>query len=127
MTPEGWGYYLPAYLLMALSWDESDIVGDAVVGALTHPRAREAAFTQVALDLGLEPEAVLAAHSERFEQRLSGLNAAEVDATRAVLAYLAERVDADNACFEIALPNAPRQALESWGLCDALTTWQRKR
>jgi hypothetical protein len=115
MTPEGWRYYLPAYLLMALAWDESNAVGDAVVGSLTHPRARKDAFTHVAHDLGLEPEAVLAAQSERFEQRMSGLTAAEVDAARAVLAYLAERVDDDHERMQVALPNLPRQALESWG------------
>jgi hypothetical protein len=31
MTPEGWRYYLPAYLLMALDWDEADAIGDATV------------------------------------------------------------------------------------------------
>jgi hypothetical protein len=114
MTPEGWRYYLPGYLVMALDWDEADAVGDAVVGALTHPRSREASFTRVAHDLGLEPEAVIATHSERFEERMSGLSAAELDAVRLVLEHLAERVEAANAPFQAQLPNGPREALESW-------------
>jgi hypothetical protein len=114
MTPEGWRYYLPAYLLIALAWDEGDIVADATVGTLTHPRARAESFTRVADDLGLEPEAVLEAHAKRFEQRISGLSDAEVGAARAVLTYLADRVDDDNARFSVELPNAPREALDSW-------------
>jgi hypothetical protein len=114
MTPEGWRYYLPAYLLMALDWPAADAVGDAVVGALTHPLSRSESFTRVAHDLGLEPEDVLAAHSERFEERISGLSAAELEAVRLVLAHLAERVEGRNAPFEAALLNGPREALESW-------------
>jgi hypothetical protein len=116
MTPEGWRYYLPAYVLMALDWEESDAIGDAVVGALTHPRAREASFTRVARDLGLEPEDVLAAHSSRFEERISGLSARELEAVRLVLEHLAARVEASNAPFEAQLPNGPREALDSWAL-----------
>ena len=116
MTPEGWRYYLPAYLLMALDWKESDAVGDAVVGALTHPRARVESFTRVANDLGLEPEEVLAKHSERFEARMSGLSADELAAVRAVLEYLAELVEATNAPFQAQLQNGPREALDSWAL-----------
>src|SRR5215210_5462243 len=114
MQPEGWRYYLPAYLLMALEWDEADVITDAVIGGLTHPRARAASFTRVAHDLGLDPEAVLAQHTERFEQRISGLTAAELGAVCAVLGYLAGRADQDNARFGVALPNAAREALESW-------------
>lgn len=114
MTPEGWRYYLPAYLLVALEWDEADVIADAVVGELTDPRARAASFHRLARDLGLEPETVLSEHTERFEQRISGLTAAELGAVRAVLLYLVGRADADNARFGVALPNAPREALESW-------------
>jgi hypothetical protein len=88
MTPEGWRYYLPAYLLMAFDRKDADVVGLAVVGALTHPRARVESFARVAHDLGLEPEAVLAAQSERFEERISGLSSAELGAVRPVLAHL---------------------------------------
>jgi hypothetical protein len=114
MTAEGWRYYLPAYLLMALEWDEAGAITDAVVGALTHPLRRPAPLHRVARDLGLEPETVLAQHTERFEQRVSGLTAAEGDAVRSVLLHLAQRADADNARFGLALPNAPREALEGW-------------
>lgn len=114
MTPEGWRHYLPAYLLMALEGDEAGAITDAVIGALTHPRARKAAFTRVARDLGLEPETVLAQHTERFEQRMSELTVVELRAARTVLVQLAMRADADNARFSVALPNAPREALESW-------------
>jgi hypothetical protein len=114
MTPEGWRYYLPAYLVMALDWEEADAIGDAVVGALTHPRSRSESFTRVAQDLGLEPEDVLATHGERFEERISGLSAAELQAVRLVLARLAEHVEAENAPFQTRLPNRPREALESW-------------
>jgi hypothetical protein len=114
MTPEGWRYYLPAYLLMALEGNEAGAITDAVIGALTHPRARKAAFTRVAGDLGLEPETVLTQQTERFDQRMSGLTAAELSAARIVLVQLAARADADNARFSVALPNAAREALESW-------------
>jgi hypothetical protein len=113
MQPEGWRYYLPAYVLMALDWEESDAVGDAVIGALTHPRARVESFTRVANDLGLEPEDVLTRHSERFEERMSGLSAGELEAVRSVLEHLAAQVDASNAPFQT-LPNGPREALDSW-------------
>lgn len=116
MTPEGWRYYLPAYLLIALEWEESDAVGDSVVGVLTHPRARVDSFTRVAQDLGLEPESVLAAHSARFEERMSGLTDAELEAVRGVLLHLAEHVEARNAPYQAQLPNGPREALESWRL-----------
>jgi hypothetical protein len=116
MQPEGWRYYLPAYLVIALDWRESDAVGDAVVGALTHPRARLESFTRVANDLGLDPDDVVAAHSERFEERLSGLSPTEVAAVRMVLEHLADRVEAENAPFQTRLPNGPREALESWAL-----------
>ena len=116
MTPEGWRYYLPAYVLMTLDWEESDAVGDAVVGALTHPRARVESFTRVANDLGLEPEGVLATHSERFEERMSGLSPGELEAVRAVLEHLGGLVEAANAPFQTQLPNGPREALESWAL-----------
>jgi hypothetical protein len=114
MQPEGWRYYLPAYLLIALDWEESDAVGDAVVGILTHPRGRVESFTGVANDLGLDPEDVLATHVARFEERLSGLSAAELDAVRRVLEHLADRVEAANAPYEDRLPNGPREALASW-------------
>jgi hypothetical protein len=73
-----------------------------------------ASFTRVAQDLGLEPEFVLATHSDRFEERFSGLTAAEVEAVRMVLLHLAEHVDSSNAAFAGPLPNRPREALESW-------------
>jgi hypothetical protein len=114
MTPEGWRYYLPAYLVMALDWDKADAIGDATVGALTHPRSRKASFTRVARDLGLEPEAVIAAHSQRLEERMSGLSAAELEAVRLVLEHLAKRVEAENVPFQKELPNRPREALQSW-------------
>jgi hypothetical protein len=99
---------------MALEWEEADAVGDAVVGALTHPRSREASFTRVAEGLGLDPEDVLAAHSERFDERMSGLSVAELEAVRFVLEHLAELVEAANAPYQSQLPNGPREALESW-------------
>jgi hypothetical protein len=114
MVPEGWRYYLPAYLLMALERDEADVITDAVIGALTHPRARAAAFARVAQDLDLDPEVVLDEHTERFEQRMSGLTAAELAAVRTVLVHLAQRADADNVRFGAVLPNAAREALGSW-------------
>jgi hypothetical protein len=101
---------------MALDWEESDAVGDAVVGALTHPRARQASFTRVAQDLCLQHEDVLAAHGERFEERVSGLSTAELQAIRLVLEYLAELVEAANAPYQSQLPNGPREALDSWAL-----------
>jgi hypothetical protein len=114
MTPEGWRYYLPAYLLIALEWNESDAIGDAVVGAVTHPRARVESYSRVATDLGLEPEAVLATHSDRFEERMSGLDEFELAAVRAVLEHIAELVDAENRRLGPGLPNDARTALESW-------------
>jgi hypothetical protein len=114
MQPEGWRYYLPAYLLIALDWEESDAVGDAVVGILTHPRGRVESFTRVANDLDLDPEGVLATHSKRFEERMSGLSAAELDAVRWVLEHLANLVEAANAPYQDRLPNGPRDALASW-------------
>jgi hypothetical protein len=114
MQPEGWRYYLPAYLVIALDWVESDAVGDAVVEALTHPQARVESFTRVANDLGLDPDDVIAAHSERFEERISGLSPAELDAVRLVLEHLVDVVEAANAPFQTELPNGPREALESW-------------
>jgi hypothetical protein len=114
MTPEGWRYYLPAYLLVALDWLEADAVGDAIVGALTHPRARVDTFTRVANDLSLKPEDVLAAHSRRFEERISGLSKAELEAVRLVLEHLAALVENQNAPYQASLPNGPREALESW-------------
>ena len=115
MTPEGWRYYLPAYLLIALQPDEADVIADAVVGALTHPRARTASFTRVAIDLELEPETVLAAHTKRFVERISGLTAAELEAVRAVLRWLAAWEDAAVERFEVVPPNSARAALDSWG------------
>ena len=114
MTPEGWRYYLPAYLLIALQPEEADAIGEAVVGSLTHPRARVDSFTRVATDLGLEPEAVLIEHSKRFVDRISGLTAAELEAARAVLEWLAAWEEARNARFGTALPNWAREALDSW-------------
>ena len=73
MAPEGWRYYMPAYLLIALQGKEADVVGDAVIGNLTHPRARADAFARVANDLGLAPEEVLSAQTERFVARFAGL------------------------------------------------------
>jgi hypothetical protein len=114
MQPDGWRYYLPAYLLIALDWDESDAVGDAVVGALTHPRAMAESFTRVANDLGLDPDVVIAQHSQRFEKRMAGLSPAELEAVRLVLEHLADRVEAENTPFQSRLPNGPREALASW-------------
>ena len=114
MTPKGWRYYLPAYLLIALQPDEADVIADAVVGTLTHPRARTASFTRVAIDLGLEPETVLAAHTKRFVERISGLTVAEHDAVRAVLHWLAAWEDAKDDRFAAAVPNSARAALDSW-------------
>lgn len=114
MTPEGWRYYLPAYLLIALEWKESDAIGDTVVFALTHPRARVESYSRVATDLGLEPEAVLATHSERFEERMSDLREDELAAVRAVLEHIAALVDAENERLAPGLPNDARVALESW-------------
>jgi hypothetical protein len=114
MTPQGWRYYLPAYLLMALDWEASDAVGDAVVGSLTHPRAREASYARVADDLNLDREEVLAAQTERFEQRMSGLSADELEAVRLVLEHLTGRIEAANAPFRVELPNDAREALDSW-------------
>lgn len=114
MTAEGWRYYLPAYLLIALEWETADAVGDAVVGALTHPRARTETYARVADDLGLECDEVLRAQTTRFEERVSGLDAAEIDAIRAVLGYVAERVDEQNSGLGGELPNDARAALESW-------------
>jgi len=114
MQPEGWRYYLPAYVLMALDWEESEAIGDAVVGALTNPRARVESFTRVANDLGLEPDDVIAAHSKRFEERMSGLAPGELEAVRLALEHLVDVVEASNAPFQTQLPNAPREALDSW-------------
>jgi hypothetical protein len=114
MTPEGWRYYLPAYLLIALEWKESDAIGDAVVFALTHPRARVESYSRVATDLGLEPEAALATHSERFAERMSDLREDELAAVRAVLEHIAAFVDAENERLGPGLPNDARVALESW-------------
>jgi hypothetical protein len=108
-------YYLPAYLLIALEWEAADAVGDAVVGALTHPRARTEAYARVADDLGLERDEVLRGQSTRFEERASGLDVAEIDAIRAVLGYVAERIDAQNSGLGGELTNDARAALESWG------------
>jgi hypothetical protein len=114
MTPEGWRYYLPAYLVIALQPDEAGAIADAVVGTLTHPRARTAAFTRVAIDLGLEPETVLAQHTGRFVDRMSGLTAAELEAVRAVLRWFAAWEDAAHARVDVAPPNSARAALDSW-------------
>ena len=114
MTPEGWRYYLPAYLLVALQPDEAGAIADAVVGTLTHPRARAAAFTRVAIDLGLEPETVLAQHTGRFGDRMSGLTAAELEAVRAVLQWFAAWEDGVQARVDVATPNSARAALDSW-------------
>jgi hypothetical protein len=114
MTPDGWRYYLPAYLLIALEWDEADAVGDAVIGNLTHPRDLSESYARVAHDLGLEPESVLRGQVARFEERLSGLGEAELQAARALLVYVAERIDADHRGLGHELPNAARVALESW-------------
>jgi hypothetical protein len=92
----------------------SDAIGDAVVGAVTHPRARVESYSRVATDLGLEPEAVLATHSDRFEERMSGLDEFELAAVRAVLEHIAELVDAENRRLGPGLPNDARTALESW-------------
>lgn len=115
MTPDGWRYYLPAYLLIALDRKEADAIGDALIGNLTHPRARAESFARVADDLSLDREEVLRAHSARFEERISELDSAEVDAARAVLGHLAAEVDAENSRLPGELPNDPRVALESWG------------
>jgi hypothetical protein len=45
---------------------------------------------------------------------MSGLSAAELKAVRLVLEHLEERVEAQNAPFQAALPNGPRDALDSW-------------
>lgn len=114
MTPEGWRYYLPAYLLLALDRQASGAIGDAVVGALTHPRARADLRGRVTADLAREPEDVLAEQSTRFEERVSGLSEPERDAVRAALEHLAEEVDAENESLDQGLPNDARAALESW-------------
>jgi hypothetical protein len=114
MTPGGWRYYLPAYLLIALQPEEADSIGEAVVGNVTHPRARIAPFTRVAIDLGLEPETVLAAQSKRFVERISGLTAMELEAVRAVLEWLAAWADARDDRFTRVSPNLAREALDSW-------------
>jgi hypothetical protein len=115
MTAEGWRYYLPAYLLIALDRKEADAIGDAVIGNLTHPRARAESYARVADDLGLEREEVLRAQTARFEERISGLDAAEVQAVRAALGYLAADIDAENGRLGRELPNDARTAVESWG------------
>jgi hypothetical protein len=114
MQPEGWRYFLPAYLLIALDWEEADAIGDAVVGALTHPSALADSYARVASDLGKPLDEVLEVQTARFDERISGLGEAEIEAVRDVLAFLAERVEDDNARFEGPLPNWPRAALESW-------------
>jgi hypothetical protein len=114
MTPQGWRYYLPAYVLIALEWEKADAVGDAVVGNLTHPRALAESYARVADDLGLEREEVLRGQTARFEERVSGLDHAEVEAVRAVLAYVAELTDSEHRRLGHELPNAARTALESW-------------
>lgn len=114
MTPEGWRYYLPAYLLIALEWEEADAVGEAVIGNLTHPRALADSYARVADDLGLEREEVLRGQTARFEERLSGLGGTEIQAARALLEYVAERIDAEHRQLGHELPNAARIALESW-------------
>jgi hypothetical protein len=73
-------------------------------------------FTRVANDLGLEPEDALTTHSERFEERMSGLSAGEIEAVRSVLEHLGELVEAANAPFQTQLPNGPREAVDSWAL-----------
>ena len=119
MTPEGWRYYLPAYLLIALQPDEAGAIADAVVGTLTHPRARTAAFKRVAVDLGLEPEAVLAAHTDRFVNRVSRLTTAELEAVRAVLDWLAAWEEKRDARLGVSSSNAARAALDSWRYLEA--------
>jgi uncharacterized protein DUF6714 len=114
MTAEGWRYYLPAYLLIGLEWEAADAVGGAVVGAVMHPRARTEAYARVADDLGLERDEVLRAQTTRFEERVSGLDVAEIDTIRAVLGYVADRIDAQNSGLGGELPNDARAALESW-------------
>jgi hypothetical protein len=117
MTPEGWRYYLPAYLTIALDWEAADAIGEAVVGNVTHPRALAASLTRVARDLGQPPEAVLRAHAARFEERVAPLDPAEADAVRAVLRHLARRIDAAHARLGPPghrLPNPAREALASW-------------
>jgi hypothetical protein len=114
MTAEGWRYYLPAYLLIALEWEEADAVGDTVIGNLTHPRALAESYARVADDLGLEREEVLRGQTARFEERLSGLDHAEIQAARALLSYVAERIDTENRRLGHELPNAARTALGSW-------------
>lgn len=115
MTAEGWRYYLPAYLLIALDRKEADAIGDAVIGNLTHPRARAESYARVADDLGLDREGVLRAHTARFEERMSGLEPAELGAARAALGYLAAEIDVENSRVRAELPNDARAALESWG------------
>jgi hypothetical protein len=114
MTPEGWQYYLPAYLLIALEGDGGDSIGDALIGNLTYPRARVEAYSETARALGLEPETVLAAQTLRFEERLSGLDPSEIHAVRAALEYIADRIDAADARHGATLPNDARTALSSW-------------
>jgi hypothetical protein len=119
MTPEGWRYYLPAYLTLALDWEAADAIGDAVVSNVTHPRApaMAEALARVARDLGQPREEMLRAHAARFEARVAGLSPAEAEAIRAVLGYLARRIDAAHAALGPpgrALPNHARDALESW-------------
>ena len=114
MTPEGWAYYLPAYLLVALDWEDSGAIGDAVIGSLTHPRARATAYARVADDLGLDREEVLAGQTARFDERLAGLAGEEVTTVRSVLEHIAERIDVEHAGLGAELPNDARIALSSW-------------
>jgi hypothetical protein len=86
-----------------------------VIGNLTHPRARAESYARVADDLGLEREEVLRAQTARFEERISGLDVAEVQAVRAALGYLAADIDAENGRLGRELPNDARTAVESWG------------
>ena len=72
MVDEGFRYYLPAFLMMALDPDAEEIT-DGLCFALTDPapRAKE--------------------HSRRFHARMAGLSPRERAAVGGVLLYLADR------------------------------------
>jgi hypothetical protein len=76
MLDEGFRYYLPGFLTMALDLKEAGDIADAICGTLTEP-----------------PHDAPAEDKARFTSRMSGLSSEEKNAVREVLESLASEYD----------------------------------
>jgi len=92
MQDEGFQYFLPGFLTMALDLNEAGDIADTICGTLNEP-----------------PRDAPAQDKARFVSRMSGLSSEEKNAVREALEFLAREYD------RAGYPDNPaRAALKSW-------------